>query len=175
MRLPGIMRPQCARLAPSALQLCACNHHKCARHFNLRAWFSLWIALCLPQAAYALNNCLATDFQDRHGQAEIQIANDNPGNPFIYRPRCVTISEGTRVHFVAVPDFGMHPLYGGTVSGGQANIDPDSPIGSFTSGDVGERVLTAAGEFPFFCDFHFAASMMGSIRVIPQLFADGFD
>ncbi|MEO5559003.1 MAG: hypothetical protein ABIO49_04470 [Dokdonella sp.] len=122
-----------------------------------------------------MNNCLAADFQDRHGQAEIHIANDNPGNPYVYRPRCVTISEGTKVHFAAVPDFGMHPLYGGTVSGGQATIDPDSPIGSFGSGDEGERVLIAAGEFPFFCDVHFAFGMMGSIRVIPQLFADGFD
>ena len=133
------------------------------------------IALCLAQSAFALNNCIAADFQDRRGQPEILIINDNPGNPFAYRPRCVTISEGTRVRFAANPDFGMHPLYGGTVSGGQANIDPTSPIGSFTSGDQGERTLFASGEFPYFCDFHFDSGMMGSIRVIPQLFANGFD
>ena len=143
--------------------------------FQLPAWFSFLIALWFPQAALALNNCLAADFQDRHGEAEIRISNDNPGNVYQYRPRCVTISEGSRVRFAANPDFGMHPLYGGTVSGGQASIDPDSPIGSFTSGDEGERVLIASGEFPYFCDFHFAAGMMGSIRVVPQLFADGFD
>ncbi|MEO7014235.1 MAG: hypothetical protein ABI127_07960 [Dokdonella sp.] len=118
---------------------------------------------------------MATDFQDRKGQAEIRIANDNPTNPFAYRPRCVTISEGTRILFAAIPDFGMHPLYGGTVSGGQATIDPSSPIGSFTSGTEGQRILVDAGEFPYFCDFHFAAGMKGSIRVVPQLFADGFD
>ncbi len=142
---------------------------------KLLAWFSFLLALFVPQAALALNNCLVAEFQDRQGQSEILIINDNPGNPFAYRPRCVTISEGTLVHFAALPDFGMHPLYGGTVSGGQANIDPDSPIGSFTSGGEGERVLIASGEFPYFCDFHFGAGMMGSIRVIPQLFADGFD
>lgn len=169
------MHSQPPRLAPASFRQCARGHHKSARHPHLRVWFSFLIALCLPKAAFALNNCLDATFQDRHGEAEIQIANDNPGNPFIYRPRCVTISEGTRVHFVALPNFGMHPLYGGTVSGGQATIDPDSPIGSFSSGNEGERVLIASGEFPFFCDFHFGDGMMGSIRVIPQLFADGFD
>ena len=139
------------------------------------AWFSLFIAVVVPRAASALNDCLIADFQDRHGLAEIRIANDNPTNRLVYRPRCVTISEGTRVKFAAIPDFGMHPLYGGTVSDGQATIDPSSPIGSFTSGTEGERVLVVAGEFPYFCDFHFAAGMKGSIRVVPQLFADGFD
>ena len=129
----------------------------------------------MPQVASALNDCLPVDFQDRRGLAEIRIANDNPTNPYAYRPRCVTISEGTRVEFAAIPNFGMHPLYGGTVSGAQATIDPSSPIGAFTSGDQGARVLVDAGEFPYFCDFHFASGMKGSIRVIPQLFADGFD
>ncbi len=123
----------------------------------------------------ALNNCLDAEFQDRHGQAQVFIANDSPAYPFVYRPRCVIISEGTRVRFAAIPDFGMHPLYGGLVNDGQATIDPNSPIGSFTSGTEGERMLIESGEFPYFCDFHFAAGMMGSIRVIPQLFADGFD
>lgn len=138
-------------------------------------WLSFCSVIFLPQTASALNNCLESDFQDRHGQAEILIINDNPTNPYAYRPRCVTISEGTRVRFAAIPNFGMHPLYGGTVSNGQISIDPDSPIGSFSSGAEGESVLIESGEFPFFCDFHYAAGMMGSIRVIPQLFADGFD
>ena len=139
------------------------------------AWFSFFMAAVLPRAANALNDCLVADFQDRRGLAEIRIANDNPTNPLVYRPRCVTISEGTRVTFAAIPDFGMHPLYGGTASGGQASIDPASPIGSFTSGAEGQRTLVDAGEFPYFCDFHFATGMKGSIRVVPQLYADGFD
>lgn len=169
------MRRQRLTLTPLDAEQCEHSHGMCRSLFQWMAWFSLCIGCCLPQTGFALNNCLVAEFQDRHGQAEIRIANDNPGNPYVYRPRCVTISEGTRVHFVAMPGFGMHPLYGGTVSGGIATIDPASPIGSFTSGEEGESVLVAAGEFPFFCDFHFAAGMMGSIRVIPQLFADGFD
>lgn len=131
--------------------------------------------LLAAESAIAINNCLENEFADMRGEAAIQIANDDPTNMFRYRPRCVTISEGTVVGFQAVPNFGMHPMFGGTVSGGTAAIDPDSPIGPFTSGTTGEAMFTASGEFPFFCDFHFASGMMGSIRVVPELFADGFD
>ena len=137
---------------------------------------TLFAAFALaPRPALALNNCTEGDFVDRRGRAELVVANDNPTQPFVYRPRCATISEGTRVVFRAVPNFGMHPLYGGIVSAGMATIDPDSPIGSITSGDEAARVLVAAGEFPFFCDFHYPQGMLGSLRVVPQLFADGFD
>jgi len=142
---------------------------------RLRPWFSLFVAVLAMNSAMALNNCIESDFQDQRGRAEIQIANDNPTNMFVYRPRCVKISEGTRVTFRAVPNFGMHPLYGGVVSGGQATIDPTSPIGTISSGTEEQRILTDAGEFPYFCDVHFANGMSGSIRVVPQLFADGFD
>ena len=139
------------------------------------SWFSLCAGILQMSSAEALNNCLESDFQDQRGRADIQIANDNPTNMFVYRPRCVTISEGTRITFRAVPNFGMHPLYGGVVSGGQATIDPASPIGSISTGTEEQRVLFDAGEFPYFCDVHFAGGMIGSIRVVPQLFADGFD
>ncbi|MBX3725247.1 MAG: hypothetical protein KF823_04945 [Xanthomonadales bacterium] len=127
------------------------------------------------RSAFALNGCTDGAFVDRRGQAMVEIANDDPTNPFRYRPRCVTVSEGTVVRFRAVPNFGMHPLYGGTVNGGQAVIDPGSPIGSITSGKQAERLLVGPGEHPYFCDFHFAQGMMGSIRVVPELFADDFE
>ncbi len=125
--------------------------------------------------AFALNNCIDSDFADRRGLAQVAIANDDPTNPYRYRPRCVTISEGTDVTFRAVPDFGMHPLYGGTVEGAVATIDPDSPIGSIGIGTEAQRRLTASGEFPFFCDVHYDQGMAGSIRVVPELFANGFE
>jgi hypothetical protein len=77
--------------------------------------------------------------------------------------------------FRAIPNFGMHPLYGGIVVDGKATIDPESPIGSIGTGTEAERVLVESGEFPFFCDFHYDMGMMGSIRVVPELFADGFE
>jgi plastocyanin len=136
----------------------------------------LFAALMLPtDSAMALNNCLENDFADMRGESAIQIANDDPTNMFRYRPRCVTISEGTQVDFRGVPNFGMHPMFGGTVTGGTATIDPASPIGPFTTGTTGEALMMTSGEFPYFCDFHFMSGMMGSIRVVPELFVDGFD
>jgi plastocyanin len=125
--------------------------------------------------ASALNNCLAAAFIDYRGEATLVIANDDPFNVHRYRPRCAMVSEGTTIVFRAVPNFGSHPLYGGTVSGSVATIDPDSPIGSIGTGEEAERTLVESGEFPFFCDFHFTMGMMGSIRVVPELFRDGFD
>jgi plastocyanin len=125
--------------------------------------------------ATALNDCLPGAFVDRRGLASIEIANDDPTNPFRYRPRCVTVSEGTRVLFRGLPNFGMHPLFGGTVANGQATIDPASPIGAITSGSQAERLLTGVAQWPFFCDFHYDQGMLGSILVVPELFADGFE
>lgn len=139
----------------------------------MKGWLAVLLLVC--GTASALNNCLPADFQDRRGQSVVSIANNTPGNPFLYRPRCVRISAGTVVEFRALPDFGMHPLYGGTVSGGAAQIDPDSPIGSISSGTSAQRRLDEAGERPFFCDFHFDAGMLGSILVVPELFVDGFE
>lgn len=154
---------------------CARGHSITLFAAKLSAFFPLFLTSLLALPASALNNCADGDFQDQRGQAEIQIANDNPTNPFVYRPRCVTISEGTRILFRALPNFGMHPLYGGVVSGGSATIDPDSPIGSMSSGTEIERTIFDSGEFPYFCDVHFGNGMTGSVRVVPQLFADGFD
>lgn len=144
------------------------------RGFRLLSWL---LPILISGGVSAANNCLPGDFLDRRGYAEILIANNDPLNPTRYRPRCVTISESTTVRFAATPNFGNHPLYGGIVEGGIATIDPNSPIGSATSANQTEveRLLIAHGEFPFFCDFHFSSGMMGSIRVVPELFANGFD
>ncbi len=131
--------------------------------------------LVLAPAAPALNNCLPGSFLDRRGQDDVVIANDQPGNPFLYRPRCLTISAGARVLFRALPDFGNHPLFAGTVNGATATPDPSSPIGTITSG--AERAITfpAPGEYPYYCDFHFAQGMLGSVQVVPEWFANGFE
>jgi plastocyanin len=123
----------------------------------------------------ALNNCLPENFLDRRGRDDVVIANDQPGSPFLYRPRCVTVSAGASVSFRAVPDFGSHPLFAGTVSGGVATPDPASPIGAITSGTQTAVVFPQAGEFPYYCDFHFSQGMLGSVRVTPEWFANGFE
>lgn len=132
-------------------------------------------AALASSSGQALNGCTDGQFIDYRGLASLRIANDDPTNPFRYRPRCAIVSEGTRIEFAAVPNFGMHPLYGGVVDAGQATIDPDSPIGSITQGTEAERLMSASGEWPFFCDIHFNQGMSGSIQVVPELFADGFE
>ena len=138
------------------------------------------VALLLWAAAapgHALNNCLPGDFAntDLRGSNPVVIANDSPGNPFLYRPRCALIAAGTTVIFRAVPNFGMHPLFAGTVSAGMGNFDPTSPIGSANTGEEHSVVINEIGEFPYFCDFHLASGMFGSLMVVPRLFADDFE
>lgn len=141
-----------------------------------------WIAAILLNAtlaaaspAFALNNCLPENFVDRRGLDDVVIVNDQPGNPFLYRPRCLTVSAGARVILRAVPSFGNHPLFAGTVAAGSATFDPGSPIGSITSGSEATVVFPNAGEFPYYCDFHFSQGMLGSVQVVPEWFADGFE
>lgn len=136
---------------------------------------SLCALLALAPAAFALNNCLPGNFVDRRGQDDVVIANDQPGNPFLYRPRCLTVSAGARVLFRALPDFGNHPLFAGTVNGSTATFDPTSPIGSITSGPERAVTFAAPGEFPYYCDFHYAQGMLGSVQVVPEWFANGFE
>ena len=131
--------------------------------------------LALAPAAPALNNCLPGYFVDRRGQDDVVIANDQPGNPFLYRPRCLTVSAGARVLFRALPDFGNHPLFAGTVNGSTATFDPTSPIGTITSGPERAVTFPAPGEFPYYCDFHFQQGMLGSVQVVPEWFANGFE
>lgn len=141
----------------------------------IRCFLFSTLALAAARPLPALNGCLPGDFLDLRGQARIQIANDDFTNPFRYRPRCATISEGTVVRFMAVPNFDMHPLFGGTVSNGVPKIDSSSPIGSITSGTQADRPIVGLGEFGYFCDFHYDQGMLGSINVVPELFADGFE
>ena len=138
------------------------------------------LALLLLFAAdqgQALNNCLPADFaaSDQRANNPLVISNDNPSNPFLYRPRCALIAAGTTVIFRALPNFGMHPLFAGTVSGGTGTMDPTSPIGSATSGKEHSAFMLESGEFPYFCDFHLTSGMFGSLLVVPQLFSAGFE
>jgi len=120
-------------------------------------------------AAQALNNC--STFIDRRARANVTI---NIVQPFRYSPACVMIAVDASVTFNA--DFGDHPLFAGVVSDGQATFDPQSPIGAHSNGTTPVVVsFPATGEFPYFCDRHFLQAMMGSIKVVPEFFSDGFE
>ncbi len=128
------------------------------------------ILVFLSSPVAALNNC--SDFIDLRSRRNITI-NTAPGQNR-YSPSCVRVAVDTSVTFNS--DFTTHPLYGGLVSGGVATIDPASPIGAHNSGTAPVIVtLTALGEFPYFCDFHYTQGMLGSIVVDPAFFDDGFE
>ena len=133
-------------------------------------------AVVASSGAEAENNCFAGDFVDLRGLQQIVVANNDPGNTYKYRPRCAKVTAGTVVRFEAIPSFGVHPLYGGTIEDGMPVMDPGSPIGSILSGTSAERLLDTAGEFPFYCDAHYTLGMQGSILVLPeQIFVNGFE
>lgn len=118
----------------------------------------------------ALNNC--SEFTDLRSRSNVNI-NVVMGQ-LRYSPSCIRIAVDQRVTFNA--NFGQHPLLGGTVSGGNATFDPQSPIGQHNSGSSPVVVtFTGTGEFPFYCDFHFTSGMMGSIQVDAAFFSDGFE
>jgi len=127
------------------------------------------IVLLMPAPARALNNC--TTFGDYRDRSLVTVMTQG----FRYSPACARISQGATVRIVS--EFGSHPLYGGTVSGGNATIDPASPIGPFVQGLQAEVQLNTLGEFPYFCDFHYGMGMMGSILVEPEpvMFGDSFE
>lgn len=78
---------------------------------------------------------------------------------FRFSPANVIIDEGTRVRWIA--DTGGH------------TITPDAHSewqrfptnGLLARGDTFEHVFDAAGEFPYFCEPHLSAGMVGSIEV----------
>ena len=127
-------------------------------------------ALVLQRPAHALNNC--SDFVDLRARRAVAINVAALQNR--YSPSCLRIAVDTTVTFNA--DFSDHPLYGGVVADGIATIDPASPVGAHNSGTAPVMlVFGALGEFPYFCDFHYLDGMMGSIRVDPAFFDDGFE
>lgn len=131
----------------------------------------LVLSLLASPDAFALNNCTGPDFNDLRSRRNVNV---NVVPPFRYSPSCLKIAVNTTVTYNA--DFGVHPLFGGVVSGGIATPDPASPIGMHNNGSNPVIVaFPALGEFPYFCDFHFGNGMLGSIKVVPEFFSDGFE
>jgi plastocyanin len=121
--------------------------------------------------AWAANNC--PTFFDYRNTAVVTVVATVGQNA--YSPKCVRIAQGGSVRFTL--NFGSHPTLAGLVPGGGGNPipDPSSPIGSQTSGSTVDIRFDQAGEFPYFCDFHWDNGMMGSVLVDPVQFADGFE
>jgi plastocyanin len=79
---------------------------------------------------------------------------------YSYSPKCIRIAAGQSITFTG--DFSFHPLVGG-----QNDVsDPQSPIGSTSSGLMKTVAFPAAGTFPFYCDEHVLSfGMTGAVFV----------
>jgi plastocyanin len=85
---------------------------------------------------------------------------------FQYIPRCIVISAGQTITFTG--DFSAHPLVGGTAEGAFKTPDPQSPIGTTSSGSAKPVQFTSAGTYPFYCDMHgLTYAMAGAVFVDP--------
>jgi len=80
-----------------------------------------------------------------------------------YDPRCVSIGVGDSVTWSG--DFAIHPLRGGYYDGSMLVPDSSSPIEPTNTGMELTTTFSAAGIYPFYCDFHGAFGMTGSVKV----------
>lgn len=103
--------------------------------------------------------CVLAEAEDHTAEAAITIVSEGVK----YNPRCVRVSVGTTVTFES--DFEPHPLRGGEVVGEEGVVDPNSPITPQDEGTTASFVLNEPGEFPYFCRFHIALGMFGTIWV----------
>jgi plastocyanin len=132
---------------------------------------ALGLLLAASFTAHAANGCFA-NFTDLRGRSLVTIR--APLCQVLdYQPRCARVSAGTTVRFDM--SFSCHPTFGGTVVDNEAEMDPTSPIGPWGSGGPYDVTFANVGEYPYFCDFHYMMGMTGSILVVPELFADGFE
>jgi plastocyanin len=91
-----------------------------------------------------------------------------------YAPACIRVNVATAVSFAG--NFIAHPLVGGRADGGIPIPEPGSPIQPTNTGTLATFSFPNGGEFGYYCDVHFSASMYGAVLVYPEvIFADGFD
>lgn len=119
----------------------------------------------------ALNGCESSQFVDRTaaGAARTVGYGGAAGSAtFTYSPKCITIAAGQSVTFSggASSSFGMHPLAPGVVDSPTAGT-AGNPIPRVTDGTMRDVTVTfpAAGTFPYICEAHAAAGMVGVVRV----------
>ena len=78
-----------------------------------------------------------------------------------YSPACIRVKAGTDVTFNG--SFSNHPLRAGD-AGPPATVDPNSPIKSTDAGSTATFTMSAAGTYPYYCNFH-KPGMAGAVFV----------
>ncbi len=122
-------------------------------------------AAVAPDAVASPAFCGASGFVDRRGMGEVTIGfgGELGSAPFGYTPACVTVNVGQSLRFVG--GFNTHPLSPGTSPTDDTGA-AGSPILRTTSGNELRFTADAAGEFPYYCELHFAGNMRGIVRVV---------
>ncbi len=117
-------------------------------------------------AGPTLNGCAGGDYVDRTAASAdrtVSFGTANGSPPFNYAPRCITIAAGQSVTFNGT--FAAHPLSPGSnptaLTAGSAN----NPIQRTGSGSPAMFTFPTAGLYPYFCEMHYAAGMMGVVQV----------
>jgi plastocyanin len=106
-----------------------------------------------------VNGCDEATAEDHTGQSQVTISFGGAGG-FVYTPACIKVTAGTMVTFMG--SFSGHPLAGGN---NPPTVDPSSPIVETTSGTQATFILSTAGAYGYFCEFHYPFGMEGAIFV----------
>ena len=80
-----------------------------------------------------------------------------------YNAACIAIAAGKSVAFKG--DFAAHPLQAGVVVDMEATPNDASVIKSTGEGSDAEFTFPKAGTFPYYCNHHYGAEMMGAVFV----------
>ena len=117
------------------------------------------------------NGCAEAQFVDRTAASASRVVGYGGAGGstiFGYSPKCITIAAGQAVTFTGgtSSNFGVHPLAPGTNGNATAGT-AGNPVPRQASGSVSDVTVTfpSAGTFPYVCEAHAAAGMVGVVRV----------
>lgn len=108
-----------------------------------------------------LHGCASGAFVNARAATASRVVTFGP--TFQFTPKCLTVAAGQTVSFMGF--FTGHPLSPGVQGGADAGASPNNPIPRTATGMQVDVVFPTAGVFPYFCEMHGAAGMVGIVRV----------
>ncbi len=136
---------------------------------------TLWIAALAgcggdepANAPAGLNGCSDSTYVDRSAASAARVVTfggAGGSGAFAYAPRCITVAAGQSVTFTG--DFSTHPLAPGSSPTAADAGSPGNPIPRQDTNAVPSVSVTfaRAGDYPYYCAYHYAAGMTGVVRV----------
>ena len=107
-----------------------------------------------PPSAVSVNGCASADYVSGS-----TVTFQYP----TYTPRCLTIKAGQTVTFNG--DFSGHPFAPGVAASSTGTGSAGSPITETKTGNSAAFTFSAAGVFPYHCEYHSGNGMFGAVRV----------